>query len=93
MFSCLEGDLTSHMFGQTLVDLEAVMVMAQVTQDDCLSVDDAAANLGISRATLYNYMNIINAQRYRFRLDRKTYITKVDIGRIRELMPSSKEGH
>ena len=62
------------------------MIMAQITKEDCLSVDEASAKLSISRATLYNYMNIINAQRYRFRLDRKTYITKVDIERIRRLM-------
>jgi hypothetical protein len=79
------------MIGQTLVHLEAMMAMAQVTKDDCLSIDDAAALLDTSRATLYNYMNMVNAQRYRFRLDRKTYISKVDIERIRSLMPGKQE--
>ena len=74
------------MIGQTLVERETVMIMQQVTKADCLSIDDAAASLDTSRATLYSYMNMINAQRYRFRLDRKTYITKTDVERIRRLM-------
>jgi hypothetical protein len=71
---------------QTMEPSESVTMQQQVKKSDCLSVDDAVAALSTSRATLYSYMNIVNAQRYRFRADRKTYITKSDVERIRGMM-------
>ena len=70
---------------------ESMTIMQQIKKSDCLSVDDAATELKTSRATLYAYMTIINAQRYRFRADRKTYITKSDVERIRGMMSGEEE--
>jgi ACT domain-containing protein len=70
---------------QTLVNWEALMPMTQIRKEDCLSIDDAAANLEMSRSTLYAYMNMIDAQRLKFRKDKRTYIQKIDIERIRKL--------
>jgi len=72
--------------GQTLSDREAIVTMAQVEKEDCVSVDNASNTLGISRATLYSYMNLLGVQRYRFPFDRRTYILKDEVERIREFM-------
>lgn len=74
------------MTGQTLAEQEPKVVMQQVTKADCLSIDDAAAELKTSRTTVYAYMNILQVQRYRFFKDKRTYIAKVDVERIKQKM-------
>lgn len=64
--------------------------MAQVEKEDCASVDEAANTLRISRATLYNYMNLLGVQRYRFPFNRRTYIMKDEVDRIRKFMQENK---
>jgi len=73
------------MIGQNLINWEALVAMTQPRKEDCLSIDDAAASLKMSRGTLYSYMNMISAQRLRFFKDKRTYIMKADIERIRLL--------
>jgi predicted DNA-binding transcriptional regulator AlpA len=60
--------------------------MAKVTKEECLSIDQAAAEVGCSRATLYNYMNILGIQRYKFPFDRHTYVLKEDVERIKQFV-------
>ena len=65
--------------------------MAEGSKEDYLNVDQAAESLGISRASLYNYMNVLNIQRSRFRFDRRTYVSKADVERIRRFMEEHRE--
>jgi len=67
------------------------MAMTQPVKEDCLSINDAAASLGMSRGTLYSYMNMLQAQRLRFWNDKRTYISKVDIERIRKKKAGENE--
>jgi hypothetical protein len=66
------------------------MRMAKVTKEDCVTVDKAAEMLEYSRASLYTYLNLLDIQRYRFKLDRHTYILKSDVERIRKYIVESK---
>lgn len=75
--------------GQTFIQ-EAVNVMAKVSKEDCLSVDDAALAVDCSRATLYNYMNILGVQRFKFAFDRHTYIQKSEVERIKEFVRENR---
>ncbi len=47
---------------------------------------DAAAYLGIKRATLYNYVNDLDIQTHKFKRDRRRYIAIGDVKRIGAVM-------
>jgi hypothetical protein len=64
--------------------------MANVTKEDCLSIEDAAKDVKCSKATLYNYMNILGVQRYKFSFDRRTYVAKSDVIRIKQFVEEHK---
>ena len=57
--------------------------MPKVEKADCLSIDDAAAYLRVTRVELYSYVNILGMERRRFPKDRKTYIAKADLETIK----------
>lgn len=60
--------------------------MANVAKEDCLTIEQAAKEIQSSKATLYNYMNILGIQRYKFPLDRRTYVSKIDVERIKQFI-------
>lgn len=64
--------------------------MTKVQKSDCLSVDDAAQSLNLSRATLYNYINVLGIQRVKFSFDRRAYVTKSDIETIRSFVEQNR---
>jgi predicted DNA-binding transcriptional regulator AlpA len=59
-------------------------------KDECTSIDQAADIAGVSRATLYNYMNVLGVQRIKFPFDRKAYITNSDLERVRKFIEQNK---
>jgi transposase len=62
----------------------------QITKEQCSSIEEASKQLKVSKATLYNYMNILNIQRLRFGFDRKTYIKNEDVKRIQEFTEKNR---
>ncbi len=64
--------------------------MADIAKEDCLTVDQAALDLGISRATLYTHLNYLGIQRHKFPFDRRTYVLKVDIDRVRNFIKENR---
>lgn len=64
--------------------------MTRVTKEDCLTIEQAATEVGCSKATLYNYMNILGIQRIKFPFDRRSYVTKADIERIKQFLEENK---
>lgn len=76
------------MQGQTLVREKIVYLMAK--KEDCYSIDEAVAIVGISRQTLYTYMNVLGIQRSKFPFDRKSYVLKTDIERIKQLVEANR---
>jgi hypothetical protein len=60
--------------------------MANIAKEDCLTIEQAAKEVKCSKATLYNYMNILGVQRYKFPFDRHTYVAKLDVGRIKQFV-------
>lgn len=65
--------------------------MANIAKEDCLTVDQAALNLGISRASLYTYLNYLGIQRHKFPFDRRTYVLKTDIERVRQFVEENRQ--
>jgi hypothetical protein len=69
---------------------EIVIAMSKVNKSDCMSIVAAATSLKVSRATLYNYTNILGMQRIRFPFDRKSYLLNSDVEAIRQFMEQNK---
>ncbi len=60
--------------------------MANIAKEDCLTIEQAANEVKCSKATLYNYMNILGIQRYKFPFDRHTYVAKSDVNHIKQFI-------
>ena len=54
---------------------------------DYLSVDDAAAELGVSRATLYKWIKRHEIGTFRLLGDRRTLMRRADVEKLKEPMP------
>lgn len=54
------------------------------TKEDCYTVDEAMEILQVSKTTLYGYINFLGVQRIKFPFDRKTYILKSEVERVKE---------
>lgn len=67
---------------------EERMNVAQVDKADCISIQEAVRQLNTNRNRFYNYMNILRVPRYRYPLDKNTYILKSDFEKIKSLMES-----
>ena len=71
-----------------------------------LSIDDAAKAIGWNRATVYKYVDELGMKKYKFRLNRKTYLVAADVEKLKHIKekpwlagieeeragPKSKEG-
>lgn len=62
-----------------------------VAKSDCFSINDAAVYLSVKRGELYNHLNLLNIGRHRFPRDRKTYVLKTDVERIKQLLEQSSK--
>lgn len=56
-----------------------------------ISVDDAATQLKVARATLYYYMKTLKFQTQKFPLDRKAYLRMEDFEQIKSLKEQAAE--
>ena len=65
-------------------------MMQKVEKEDCLTIEQAEAAIGRSKATLYNYMNFLSIQRYKFPFDRRTYLLKSDVERIKRFVEENQ---
>ena len=54
-----------------------------------LSVDAAAAELGVNRVTVWKWVRRYELPTFRFLGDRKTYLRREDVARLREPIPIS----
>lgn len=64
--------------------------MSTIKKSDCISLENAQREIGIVRGTLNAYMSVLGVPRYKFPLDRRTYITKADFERIRQLYAENR---
>lgn len=54
-------------------------------QREYLTVEEAAEYVGVKRSTLYYYINQLGIGTHKFLLDRRTYIARTDVERIKEV--------
>lgn len=59
--------------------------MAEETE--YVSVDAGAGELGVSRATMWKWVKRHDLETFRFMGDRKTYLRRADLARMREPVP------
>lgn len=62
---------------------------------DYISVDEAAQELGIARATVWKWIKRVGLQTYRFMGERRTYVKREDLETLRGPIPireASSEG-
>lgn len=52
--------------------------------EEFMLLDEAAKSLGMTRATIYNYMNDLNIKTQRLGRDKRSYLSREQINRIRE---------
>lgn len=71
------------------IDRGIYLPVNNVAKSECFSIDEAADYLNIKRPELYSHLNLLNVGRHRFPKDRKTYILKDDVERIKELLDQS----
>lgn len=57
---------------------------------DYLSVDEAAAELGVSRVTLYKWIKRNDIGTFRVVGDRRTLIRRTDVEKLKEPIPISE---
>ena len=55
--------------------------------ENYLSVDAAAAELGVNRVTVWKWVKRYDLPTFRFLGDRKTYLRRDDVQRLREPIP------
>ena len=55
--------------------------------ENYLSVDAAAAELGVNRVTVWKWVRRYELPTFRFLGDRKTYLRDEDVRKLRELIP------
>ncbi len=56
-------------------------------QDQYVSIDDAADELDVSRATAWKWIKRHRLQTYRFMGDRRTFVQRADLVRLKEPIP------
>ena len=56
-------------------------------EEDYLSVDAAATEIGVNRVTVWKWVRRYELPTFRFLGDRKTYLRREDVQRLREPIP------
>ena len=64
--------------------------MAKIAKEDCMTIEQVIEAVGVSKATLYNYMNFLNIQRQKFPFDRRSYVSKSDVEHIKQFVEENR---
>lgn len=70
--------------------MRGAISVADIPKEDYLTVDQAALGLEISRATLYTHLNYLGIERHKFPFDRRTYVLKTDIERVKRFIEANR---
>jgi hypothetical protein len=65
-------------------------LMSEVKKTDCISLEKAQETLNVARGTLNSYMALLAVPRYKFPLDRRAYITKLDFERVKQAIEENR---
>ena len=55
-----------------------------------MTIEQTIKAIGVSKATLYNYMNFLGIQRQKFPFDRRSYVLKSDVERIKQFAEENR---
>ena len=59
-------------------------------KSECLTIEQAMKEVKRSKGTFYTYLNYLEIQRHKFAFDRKSYITKFDLERIKKFIAENE---
>lgn len=62
----------------------------EIKRSDCISAEKAVQALQVARGTLNSYIAILGVRKYKFPLDRRTYITLKDLERIKQAIEENR---
>jgi hypothetical protein len=71
-------------------DLIRESVMSDLRKTDCISIEKAFKDVGVSRNTLTSYMNALGVTKHKFPFDKRIYISKDDFERIKAFMAENR---
>jgi excisionase family DNA binding protein len=54
------------------------------TEKEYMTMEEAAAYIGLARASIYNYINDLEIKAHKFGRDRRSYIAMSDVERLKE---------
>ena len=60
-------------------------------KSECLTIEQAMKEVKRSKGTFYTYLNYLEIQRHKFAFDRKSYITKRDLERIKQFIAENEQ--
>lgn len=60
-------------------------------QPPYITLEDAAMQLAVTRATLYYYLRTLSIPKHKFPLDRHVYLSMADFERIRSLKQAARQ--
>lgn len=61
-------------------------------EQEYIWVDDAARELGVNRSTIYYYKKELGIEHKKFKLDRRRYISRADLERIKAAKLAATQG-
>lgn len=70
--------------------LHVEKIMSELKKTDCTPIESALSELNITRNTLNAYMNALGIPKHKFPFDRRVYITKIDVSRVRQFMQENR---
>ncbi|GAC1426102.1 MAG: hypothetical protein NVS4B1_02700 [Ktedonobacteraceae bacterium] len=54
-----------------------------------MTIEQATTEVGVSKASLYNYINLLGIQRQKLPFDRCAYLLKSDVVRIKQFVEAN----
>ncbi|EFH82955.1 hypothetical protein Krac_3852 [Ktedonobacter racemifer DSM 44963] len=61
------------------------------TEPTYIALEDAAKELGVNRSTMYYYTKQLTIETKKFPLDKRTYISRADLDRIKSARQSASD--
>jgi len=65
-------------------------MMTKIEKEDCMTIEQTTTAVGVSKASLYNYINFLGIQRQKFPFDRRAYLLKSDVERIKQFVEENR---
>jgi hypothetical protein len=66
-------------------------LMGDLKKSDCISIENALKEVGVTRNTLNSYLNALGVAKHKFPLDKRVYITKAEFARVKQAIEENRQ--